>query len=93
MSIPTIPPLVAGKKPEETTVVAAMSGGVDSSVVAAWLHKLGYKVIGITLQLWDYTPAQNDNANKKFGTCCALDDVYDARRVCQTIGFPHYVLN
>mgnify|MGYP006270492843 CR=1 FL=1 len=93
MTLPTIPPLVAGKKPEETTVVAAMSGGVDSSVVAAWLHKLGYKVIGITLQLWDYTPAQNEGADKKFGTCCALDDVYDARRVCQTVGFPHYVLN
>ena len=93
MDLPQIAPLVKGKKPSETTVVAAMSGGVDSSVVAAWLHKLGYNVIGITLQLWDYTPAQNENANKKFGTCCALDDVYDARRVCQTVGFPHYVLN
>ncbi len=90
-----IQPLVAGKKPEETTVVAAMSGGVDSSVVAALLHKLGYKVVGITLQLWDSPPA-NDEAEgetKKFGTCCALDDVYDARRVCQTVGIPHYVLN
>ena len=99
MTLPTLSPLVAGKTPEETTVVAAMSGGVDSSVVAAWLHKLGYNVIGITLQLWDYTPAQSESGgesggeSKKFGTCCALDDVYDARRVCQTAGFPHYVLN
>ncbi len=88
-----IAPLVAGKTPAETTVVAAMSGGVDSSVVAALLHRLGYRVIGITLQLWDYTPAQESGETKKFGTCCALDDVYDAQRVCQTIGIPHYVLN
>lgn len=69
-----------------------MSGGVDSSVVAGLLHKQGYRVIGITLQLWDYTPA-SEGGTKKFGTCCALDDVYDARRVCQTLGVPHYVLN
>lgn len=85
-------PLIPGKAPQDTTVVVAMSGGVDSSVVAALLHKLGYKTIGITLQLWDYTPA-SDGGTKKFGTCCALDDVYDARRVCQTMGIPHYVLN
>lgn len=85
--------LVKGKRPEETTVVVAMSGGVDSSAAAALCHKQGYKTIGITLQLWDYTPASNGGANKQFGTCCALDDVYDARRVCQTIGIPHYVMN
>jgi tRNA-specific 2-thiouridylase len=84
-------PLIPGKKPEDTTVVVAMSGGVDSSCVTGLLHKLGYKVIGITLQLWDYTPASE--GGKKMGTCCALDDVYDARRVCQTLGVPHYVLN
>lgn len=88
-----LPPLVPGKKPEETTVVVAMSGGVDSSCAAALCHQAGYKTIGATLQLWDYTPASNAGADKKFGTCCALDDVYDARRVCQTIGIPHYVLN
>jgi tRNA-specific 2-thiouridylase len=88
-------PLVEGKAPKDTTVVVAMSGGVDSSVCTALLHKLGYNVIGITLQLWDYTPASEaaEEGAKKFGTCCALDDVYDARRVCQTIGVPHYVLN
>ncbi len=91
------------KSPAQTTVVVAMSGGVDSSCVAALCHALGYKTIGMTLQLWDYTPASKggpaSNANtsgktpKEFGTCCALDDVYDARRVCQHLGIPHYVLN
>lgn len=96
LNLPTLAPLVAGKKPEDTTVVVAMSGGVDSSATAALLHHLGYKVIGMTLQLWDYTPASKEagkDAPKKFGTCCALDDVYDAKRVCQTLGVPHYVLN
>ncbi|MCP5404970.1 MAG: tRNA 2-thiouridine(34) synthase MnmA [Pseudomonadaceae bacterium] len=88
-----VPPLVAGKAPEDTTVVVAMSGGVDSSCVAALCQRLGYKTIGMTLQLWDYTPASNAGKTKAFGTCCALDDVYDARMVCQTIGIPHYVLN
>ena len=84
-------PLVPGKAPADTTVVVAMSGGVDSSVAAAICQKAGYKTIGITLQLWDYTPASE--GGKQFGTCCALDDVYDARRVCQTIGIPHYTLD
>jgi tRNA-specific 2-thiouridylase len=88
-----MPPLVPGKTPAETTVVVAMSGGVDSSVTAALCHAAGYKTIGMTLQLWDYTPASNGGTTKAFGTCCALDDVYDARRVCQTLGIPHYVLN
>lgn len=83
--------LVPNKTPAETTVVVAMSGGVDSSCVAALLKNAGYNCIGITLQLWDYTPASE--GGKKAGTCCALDDVYDARRVCQDIGIPHYVLN
>jgi len=82
-----------GKVPSETTVVVAMSGGVDSSCVAALCHAFGYKTIGMTLQLWDYTPASNGGKTKEFGTCCALDDVYDARRVCQNLGIPHYVLN
>lgn len=88
-----IPPLVPGKAPQDVTVVVAMSGGVDSSATAALCHAAGYNTIGMTLQLWDYTPASNGGKTKEFGTCCALDDVYDARRVCQTIGIPHYVLN
>ena len=88
-----IKPLVAGKDPADTTVVVAMSGGVDSSAATAILHKLGYKVIGMTLQLWDYTPSSQEGENKKFGTCCALDDVYDAKRVCQTLDVPHYTIN
>src|SRR5690606_38922963 len=89
----TIPPLVEGKAPADTTVVVAMSGGVDSSCTAALCKALGYNTIGMTLQLWDYTPASNGGKTKEFGTCCALDDVYDARMVCQTIGIPHCVLN
>lgn len=88
-----LPVLVPGKPPHETTVVVAMSGGVDSSATAALCKAAGYNTIGMTLQLWDYTPASNGGKTKEFGTCCALDDVYDARRVCQTIGIPHYVLN
>lgn len=88
-----MPVVVSGKPPHETTVVVAMSGGVDSSAVAALYQAAGYNVVGITLQLWDYTPASNGGAIKSGGTCCALDDVYDARRVCQKLGIPHYVLN
>jgi tRNA-specific 2-thiouridylase len=88
-----VSPVVPGKAPRDTTVVVAMSGGVDSSVAAALYQAAGYKVVGITLQLWDYTPASNGGQTKQFGTCCALDDVYDARRVCQTLDIPHYVLN
>ncbi len=69
-------------------VVVAMSGGVDSSVVAAMMHELGHQVIGITLQLYD----QNTIQNKK-GSCCAGQDIYDAKMVANKIGIPHYVLN
>lgn len=76
-------------KPEaQTRVVVAMSGGVDSSVVAALLHSQGYEVIGITLQLYDYGAAVG-----KKGACCAGQDIHDARRVADTLGIPHYVLN
>lgn len=76
-------------KPEsETCVVVAMSGGVDSSVVAAVLHEQGYKVIGITLQLYDHGAML-----AKKGACCAGADIQDARRVSETLGIPHYVLN
>ena len=72
----------------ETTVVVAMSGGVDSSTVAALLHEAGYKVIGITLQLYDY----GMTVGKK-GACCAGQDIYDAKMVAAKLGIPHYVLD
>jgi tRNA-specific 2-thiouridylase len=65
-----------------------MSGGVDSSVVAGLLHKEGYEVIGITLQLYDH-----GEATRRTGSCCAGQDIDDARRVCETLGIPHYVLD
>ncbi len=78
------------------TIAIAMSGGVDSSTVAAMLRAEGAEVIGLTLQLWD----QNRLAGKpgvpdapKAGRCCSLDDVYDARRVAETLGIPYYVVN
>ncbi|MGA0542978.1 tRNA 2-thiouridine(34) synthase MnmA [Neotabrizicola sp. VNH66] len=76
------------KPPAETRVVVAMSGGVDSSVVAAMLHEEGYDVVGVTLQLYDHGAAL-----AKKGACCAGRDIHDARRVAETMGFPHYVLD
>jgi tRNA-specific 2-thiouridylase len=72
----------------QTRVVVAMSGGVDSSVTAALLHAEGYDVIGITLQLYDHGAAL-----AKKGACCAGQDIHDARRVAETLGIPHYVLD
>jgi tRNA-specific 2-thiouridylase len=76
------------QSPQETRVVVAMSGGVDSSVVAALLKEQGYDVIGITLQLYDHGVAV-----QKKGACCAGQDIHDARRVAEQIGIPHYVLD
>jgi tRNA-specific 2-thiouridylase len=76
------------KPPAQTRVVAAMSGGVDSSVVAALLKREGYDVVGVTLQLYDHGAAAN-----KPGACCAGQDIHDARRVADKIGIPHYVLD
>lgn len=76
------------KSPADTRVVAAMSGGVDSSVVAAMLKAEGYDVIGITLQLYDHGAAI-----EKKGACCAGQDIHDARNVADQIGIPHYVLD
>ena len=76
------------KSPKDTRVVVAMSGGVDSSVVAAELAAQGYDVIGITLQLYDHGAAL-----AKKGACCAGSDIHDARRVAEKLNFPHYVLD
>ena len=76
------------KAPADTRVVVAMSGGVDSSVVAAQLADEGYDVVGVTLQLYDHGAAL-----AKKGACCAGRDIHDARRVAEEMGFPHYVLD
>ncbi len=75
-------------RPEDTRVVVAMSGGVDSSVVAGILAREGYDVVGMTLQLYDHGEAVH-----RKGACCAGQDIHDARRVAETLGIPHYVLD
>jgi tRNA-specific 2-thiouridylase len=75
-------------RPADTRVVVAMSGGVDSSVVAALLRHQGYDVVGITLQLYNHGEAVG-----RKGACCAGQDIQDARRVAEALGIPHYVLD
>ena len=74
--------------PAKGRIVVAMSGGVDSSVVAALLHEQGYDIVGITLQLYDHGAATG-----RKGACCAGQDIHDAARVAEVIGIPHYVLD
>lgn len=69
-------------------ILAAMSGGVDSSVMAALLHRAGFEVIGLSMQLFDKKTNSDSN-----GKCCTLDDFQDARRVAFEMGFPHYVMD
>jgi tRNA-uridine 2-sulfurtransferase len=86
--LPMLNSLDIAKEPSATRVVVAMSGGVDSSVVAAMMKREGYDVIGITLQLYDHGAALH-----RKGACCAGQDIHDARRVAEMIGIPHYVLD
>jgi tRNA-specific 2-thiouridylase len=82
--------------PHENTIAVAMSGGVDSSTVAAILARSGESVVGLTLQLWDQTRLAGRHGipdAPKAGRCCSLDDVYDARRVATHLGIPYYVVN
>src|SRR5665811_1074330 len=74
--------------PQDTRIVVAMSGGVDSSVTAALLKSEGYDVVGITLQLYDHGAATH-----RKGACCAGQDVHDARNVAERIGIPHYAVS
>ena len=80
--------IISGKSNEKTKVVVAMSGGVDSSVAASLIKELGYDVVGITLQLFDY-----GKIGKTRGTCCAGKDIYDAKKVCDQIKIDHKVMN
>ena len=74
--------------PADHTIVVAMSGGVDSSVTAALLVEAGFDVVGLTMQLYDHGIALS-----KKGACCAGVDIHDARRIAESLNFPHYVLN
>lgn len=78
-----------GKAPADTTVVVAMSGGVDSSVAAALLVEQGYNCIGVMMRLWAEVGAGEGSTNK----CCSLESVHDARRVADALGIPFYLIN
>jgi tRNA-specific 2-thiouridylase len=73
-------------------IVVAMSGGVDSSVAAALLARDGHEVIGLSMQLYDHSGSHADG-EVRFGSCCTIDDLHDARRVAGHLGIPHYIVN
>jgi tRNA-uridine 2-sulfurtransferase len=73
-------------------IVVAMSGGVDSSVAAALLAQEGHEVIGLSMQLYDQS-GRDAEGQVRFGSCCTIDDLHDARRVAARIGIPHYIVN
>ena len=79
----------------QPTIAVAMSGGVDSSAVAAMLRAEGHSIVGLTMQLWNQRRLAGHAGMPESvqGRCCSIDDVYDARRVAETIGIPYYVVN
>src|SRR5258706_13314559 len=81
--------------PNTKTIAVAMSGGVDSSTVAAMLRAEGHNIIGLTMQLWNQRRLAGHEGmpEQVTGRCCSLDDVYDARGVAQALGIPYYVVN
>jgi tRNA-uridine 2-sulfurtransferase len=79
--------------PEQPPIAVAMSGGVDSSTVAALLVREGRRVVGMTMQLWNQRRLPELSTEGATGRCCSLDDVYDARRVAEQLGVPYYVVN
>ena len=81
--------------PNSKTIAVAMSGGVDSSTVAAMLRADGHTIVGLTMQLWNQRRLAGHRGMPEAvqGRCCSLDDVYDARRVAETLGIPYYVVN
>jgi tRNA-specific 2-thiouridylase len=79
--------------PEQRRIAVAMSGGLDSSVVAAMLKNEGRDVVGMTMQLWNQRRLPEVASENATGRCCSLDDVYDARHVAEQIGIPYYVVN
>ena len=78
---------------QAVNIAVAMSGGVDSSVAAAILKGQGHDVVGFTMQLWNQRRRLGPDGEPQPSRCCSLDDVYDARRVAEDLGFPFYVLN
>ena len=87
--------LMKGSMSLNNTIAVAMSGGVDSSTVAAMLRAEGYELVGLTLQLWNQRrlAGKEGMPEQVTGRCCSLDDVYDARRVAESLGIPYYVVN
>src|SRR5215472_17236990 len=85
----------ASSTAQNETIAVAMSGGVDSSTVAALLKSQGYQLVGLTLQLWNQRRLAGHEGMPESvqGRCCSIDDVYDARRVAEQLGIPYYLVN